>query len=217
MKKISLLAGATAFAALALVPNAASAQSTPWSVRLGATEIRMASQSDAFTALGLDFPSDAVDVGNKAIPEIDVYYSFTPNIVAQLVLTYPQIADVTLGGPTKGASLGTFKFLPPTLVGQYHFLPGQMFDPYAGVGVNFTWITSVNLGVAGVPLDLKKTSFGAALNVGGDLNLDKNWFLNADIKYINPLQSDVLLPSGSTLTTVKVNPTLYSLGVGYHF
>jgi outer membrane protein len=213
----SLLGAAAALAVLAN-PGVASAQATtPWSVRLAGTYIHMADQSDAFTALGLNFPSNVVDVGNKTIPEVDVYYTFTPNIVAQLVLSYPQTANVTLGGPTAGADLGTFKFLPPTLVGQYHFLPGETFDPYVGIGLNFTWITSVNLSVAGVPLDLKKTSFGAALDIGGDFNVDKNWFVNADIKYINPLQSDVLLPSGSTLTTAKLNPFLYSLGVGYHF
>jgi outer membrane protein len=216
MQKSSLLAAASLVAA-ATVPSLALAQSTPWSVRLAGTEVHMADQSDAFSALGLNFPSGAVHVGNKLIPEFDINYAFTPNIVAQLVLTYPQTANVTLGGPTQGASLGTFKFLPPTLVAQYHFLPGQAFDPYVGAGINYTWITSVHLGVAGVPLDLKKSSFGAALNVGGDFKIDKAWFVNADVKYINPLQSDVLLPDGSKLTTAKLNPLLYSLGVGYRF
>jgi outer membrane protein W len=30
----------------------------------------------------------------------------------------------------------------------------------------------------------------AALDVGGDVNLDKRRFVNADIKYITPLESD---------------------------
>jgi len=216
MKKLGIISIGAALLAAAAIPGLAAAQETPWSVRVGVGELHMANKSDAFTALNLNFPADAVHVNNKAIPEVDVYYTFNPNIVAQLVLTVPQSQEVKLGGPTNDASLGTFKHLPPSLVAQYHFLPGTQFDPYVGLGVNFTWITSVNLSVAGVPLDLKKTSFGAVLDVGGDFNVDKRWFVNLDFKLINPLQSDVSA-GGTKLTTAKLNPYLYSLGVGYHF
>lgn len=216
MNRKQLLAALAAAVTLAAGPAAVRAQETPWSVRVGGTFLDMANKSGAFPALGADFPSDAVHVNNKWIPELDVYYAFTPNWVAQLVLTYPQEQEVTLGGPANNLDLGSFKHLPPSLVAQYHFLPGQQFDPYVGVGVNFTWITSVNLSVAGVPLDLKRTSWGSVLNIGGDYNLDKHWFLNADVKYIYPLQSDVTV-NGNELTNVKLNPYLFSVGVGYHF
>jgi outer membrane protein len=212
----NILAPLALAAGIPLLAGPAQAQQTPWSVRLGITELHMANNSDAFSALGLNFPADAVHVNNKAIPEIDIYYTFTPNVVAQLVLTVPQKQEVTLGGPTNGADLGSFKHLPPSLLAQYHFLPGQQFDPYVGAGLNFTWITSVNLSVAGVPLDLKKSSFGAVLDLGCDFNVDKRWFVNADFKWIDPLQSDVSA-GGTKLTTAKLNPFLYSLGVGYHF
>ena len=193
------------------LPCVAAAQQTPWSVRLGVLDLQPANKSDAIPALGV--PDDAIHVNNKAFPELDVFYAFTPNIVAELVLTYPQKQEVTLSG----ANIGSFKHLPPSLVAQYHFLPGRQLDPYIGAGLNFTWITSVHLNVPGVgPLDLTKTSFGAALDVGADYNLDKRWFANADIKYIVPLQSD-LSAGGTKVSTVKVDPFLFSLGVGYRF
>jgi outer membrane protein len=206
--------GLTAGAALlttAIFPALVGAQQTPWSVRLGVLDLQPANNSDPIPALGV--PPDAIHVNNKAFPEIDVFYTFTPNIVAELVLTYPQKQEVTLNG----AHIGSFKHLPPSLVAQYHFLPGQPFDPYVGAGLNFTWIMSVHLSVPGVgPLDLTKTSVGAALDVGGDYNLDKRWFVNADIKYIKPLQSDVSA-GGTKVSTVNLDPFLFSLGVGYHF
>ena len=58
-------------------------------------------------------------VSSKTIPEIDISYFFTPNIAAELILTYPQKHDVTLDGN----NIGTFKHLPPTLSLQYHFMP----------------------------------------------------------------------------------------------
>jgi outer membrane protein len=216
MSRICSTAAAVALFGLAVFSGVATAQETPWSVRLGVTDLHPANKSDAFSALGLNFPADAVHVNNKVIPEFDIYYAFTPNIVAELVLTTPQKQEVTLGGPTNGADLGSFKHLPPSLLAQYHFLPGQVFDPYIGAGVNFTWISSVHMSVAGNTLDLKKSSFGAIFEVGGDVNLDKRWYLNGNIKLITPLQSDVSV-GGTKLTTAKLNPLLYSLGVGYHF
>jgi len=205
------LAAGLVLVVTASLPCVASAQSTPWSVRIGALDLQPANKSDSIPALGV--PADSIHINNKAFPELDVFYTFTPNIVAELVLTYPQRQEVTLSG----AGIGTFKHLPPSLVGQYHFLPGQQFDPYVGVGVNFTWITSVHLNVPGVgPLDLTKTSFGAALDVGGDVNLTRQWFVNVDIKYITPLQSD-LSAGGTKVSTVTVDPFLFSLGVGYRF
>jgi outer membrane protein len=202
---------AVALMAAAALPLAASAQSTPWSVRLGITDVQMANKSDPIPALSV--PTDAIHVGNKTIPEVDIYYGVTPNWVAELVLTYPQTANVTL----EGGSIGSFKFLPPSLLAQYHFLPSDALDPYVGLGLNFTWITSVNLNVAGVgPLDLKKSSFGAIAELGANYNVDKQWYVNANVKYINPLQSDVSA-GGSKVSTAKLDPYLYSLGVGYRF
>jgi len=206
----ALATGMALFAAVTL-PCVAGAQETPWSVRLGATDLQPANRSDSIPALGV--PADVIHIGSKLLPELDIFYTFTPNIVAELVLTYPQKQEVTLSSH----DIGSLKHLPPSLVAQYHFLPGQQADPYVGVGVNFTWITSVHLNVPGVGnLDLTKTSFGAALDVGGDFNVNKHWFLNADIKYIVPLQSD-LSAGGTKVSTLSLDPFLLSLGVGYHF
>ena len=208
----SVLGAAMAMTVAAMAPAPVDAQETPWSVRVAALDLDPANRSDAIPALGV--PADAIHVNNKAFPELDVLYNFTPKIVAELVLTYPQRQQVSVSGV---GDIGTFKHLPPSLVVQYHFLPGGQLDPYAGLGVNFTWITSVHLSVPGVgPLDLSKTSFGAVLDLGADLNFHSRWFASADIKYITPLQSD-LFAGGTKVSTVKVDPLLYSLGVGYRF
>lgn len=204
-----------ALLSLAALPLASMAQSTPWSVRLGATALHMANKSDPISALSV--PADAIHVDNKTIPEFDINYTITPNWVADLVLTVPQTANASITGV---GSIGTFKFLPPTLLAQYHFMPSDAFDPYVGAGVNFTWITSVNMGVgSSIPLDLKKTSFGAAVELGANYNVDKQWYVNADFKYISPLQSDVSTTYGGLgkISVAKLDPYLFSIGVGYRF
>ena len=208
MNKIRSTVAVVAMVGLVAVPGAASAQDSGWSVRLGVLDLQPANKSDGGGPLNL--PADVVHINSKVMPEFDIFYAFTPNIVTELVLVLPQKQEVTL----EGTDIGSFKHLPPSLVAQYHFLPGQQFDPYLGAGVNVTWITSVHL-LDGAG-DLKKTSFGGVLDVGSDYNVDKRWFVNADVKYVIPLQSDVSV-LGTKVTTAKLDPFLYGIGVGYRF
>jgi outer membrane protein len=76
----------------------------------------------------------------------------------------------------------------------------------------------VDLTVPGVgALDLEDSSVGYALQLGLDYNIDKNWSLNFDAKFVQ-IQSDVKLKAtGATVSKVKVDPYLWSIGVGYRF
>ena len=204
MKKSTLI---IALAALGALSGQAMAEQSPWLVRARAVHIAPADKSDAFGAVA----ADAIHVSEKTIPEVDISYFFTPNLAAELVLTYPQKHDVTLNG----ANIGSFKHLPPTLSVQYHFTPDAQFSPYLGAGVNYTRISQVHLldGAA----DLEKNSYGLALQVGVDYKLDKNWSLNLDVKKVQ-IRSDLSLTSdGTKLGTVKVDPWLIGVGVGYRF
>lgn len=210
--KIALLAAALA-ASFALPAIAAEG---PWLVRLRALYLEPADKSDAIPALAV--PSDAITVGSKWFPEVDITYFFTPNVAAELVLTYPQKHTVTiqqsaLGGPV---DIGTFKHLPPTLSLQYHFSPESNFRPYVGAGVNLTWITDVDLAIPTVGrLDTDDTSWGAAFGAGFDYKIDRNLFLNVDVKKVY-IGSDVYL-NGNKVTGISIDPMLYSIGLGWRF
>ena len=185
----------------------------PWTVRVRATYLEMANESDAFSALGINFASGAVHVNSKFIPELDVSYNFTDQFSTELVLTIPQTQDVTLAGVGK---LGTFKHLPPSLLAQYRFFaPSEKFQPYIGAGVNYTLIWGTDLKVTTVPLALEHNSFGYALQAGFDFDLGGGHLLNVDVKKVG-LQSDV--KAGATrLTTAKLNPWLFSVCYGWRF
>ena len=149
-----------------------------------------------------------VEVNNKTFPEIDFVYNFTNNWAAELVLTYPQRHDVTL----QGAKIGTLKHLPPTLTLQYYFAPGAGVNPYVGAGVNYTRFMSVSL-PSGISTD--KDSFGFAAQVGADFEIAKNTYINLDFKRVK-IQSDIKV-NGAKLTTLKVDPNLVSIGIGWRF
>ncbi len=207
MKKIvTLTAAVAALASSFAAPVFAQQAQNPWLVRVRAVNLSPENKSDPIGGQGA---SDQLTINNKLIPEVDISYFFTPNIAAELVLTYPQEQDVRLSGN----KIGSFKHLPPTLTLQYHFMPEAAFSPYVGAGINYTRISSVELPNG---LQLDSSSFGGALQLGVDYKLDKNWLINFDIKKVQ-ISSDVKTASGTKVSNVKIDPWLIGVGVGYRF
>ena len=193
-------------AVCALSSGAAFAQQAegPWMVRVRAVHLDSVNKDS--TGLGLS-------INDKWMPELDVSYFFTPNIAAELVLTYPQKHDLRANGL---GQIGSLKHLPPTLLAQYHFTNFGAFKPYVGAGVNFTRFSSVNFDPAvqaALNPSIKKNSFGGALQIGFDYALDKNWSLNFDVKKVF-IETDVRA-GGTKVGTFKVNPVLVGVGLGY--
>ena len=200
---------AVAIAALsvaALTP--AMAQESPWQVRVRAVNLDPANKNST--------PVADLAVNAKLIPEVDISYFFTPNIAAELILTYPQKHNVKSGDTV----LGSLRHLPPTLTVQYHFMPNDTaIRPYVGAGVNYTNFSSVNLpnlGGAIGQLNVKRSSFGWALQAGMDVPLTKNWSLNVDVKKVQ-IRAEVQAQDGSEVDTLKVDPLLIGVGLGYRF
>ena len=193
-------------AVLGLFAGHVMAEESPWLLRLRAVNISPANKSEPVGGTGA---ADRLHVSSKTIPDVDISYFFTPNLAAELVLTYPQKHDVTLDG----ASIGTFKHLPPTLSAQYHFAPTSAISPYLGAGVNYTTISKVNL-LAGKG-GLEHDSIGLSLQAGVDFKIDRNWSFNVDVKKVQ-LASDVFI-SGARVSKVKIDPVLFGIGVGYRF
>jgi outer membrane protein len=208
VKKIVTIAAAAAAFASSFAAPAAFAQEaqSPWLVRVRAVNISPDNKSDPVGGVGA---SDRLTVSSKTIPEVDISYFFSPNWAAELILTYPQKHDVRLDGE----KIGTFKHLPPTLLLQYHFTPESRFSPYLGAGINYTRISDVHVLNDGASLE--SHSIGGALQAGFDVKIDKHWLVNFDIKKVQ-IQSDVKV-GGTKISTVKIDPWLFGVGVGYRF
>jgi outer membrane protein len=215
---------ALAISALAVtlaVPSLASAQATqadgPWLVRLRAINIDP-NPSNSQTGTGGFVPSNSINISSTWAPEVDISYFFTPNIALELVLTYPQKHNVSVSGVPGVGDVGSIKQLPPSLFAQYHFNTGTPFKPYVGAGLTWFYITDNNLNVNGASiLDVRKSNWGFGLQAGLDYALTKNWYLNADVKYIW-VETELTDTAGLGIDTkLKVNPWVWGLGVGYRF
>jgi outer membrane protein len=204
MKKASTFAAITlALTSLtSLSAQAAGNDTGPWLVRARAVHLDSANKDN--TGLGLT-------IDNKVLPEVDFTYFFTPNLAAELILTYPQ--KQTVNSKAVGGDIGTFKHLPPTLTVQYHCTSLAGFRPYVGAGLNYTNISDVK--ILNGAVNLKRNSYGFAAQVGVDVPVGGGWVLNLDVKKAQ-IGTQVYL-SGADKGSFKVDPLLVSVGAGLRF
>ncbi len=193
-----------------------------WIVRLRAIHISPDDSSGDIEVNGASQPNTGVGVDEDTVPELDITYMFTRNIGLELILGTSS-HDVTARGNL--GSLGRVidtNVLPPTLTLQYHFNPEGTIRPYAGIGVNHTVFYDEKvkgpLDVAGSDVRLD-SSLGFAAQLGVDYMLNNNWFVNADIKYIDLSTTatfhDTL--AGRVEVDVHVDPIIVGVGFGKRF
>jgi outer membrane protein len=205
MKKNTLVC-CLGLATLLTVP-VAQADDSAWQVRARAVYLDFDnSQSDGLPLGG----TTKVEAESRWIPEVDVSYFFTKNIAAELVLTYPQTIDIKVGGSKQGE----IKALPPSLLVQYHYTELGAFQPYAGVGLNYT-IFSDRKNILDGAAEVDSSSVGLVGQLGFDYMINKNWGVNLDVKYIQ-MDTDVKV-GGSKVGSVGLNPWTFGVGATYRF
>lgn len=213
MKSIYL---ATAIAALAAATPAYAEQGD---VLVRARAIVVAPTEDS-SGIEPTFPDDEVSVTNSITPEVDITYFVTDNIGLELIAATSKHDVKGKGGLEPIGELVDTWVLPPTLTLQYHFAPKAKVRPYVGVGLNYTHFYGEDasdalegaIGETKVKLD---DSFGYALQAGVDVDIGKNLFLNADIKYLD-IDTKAKLTTGNLVNRVKVSidPIVLGIGIG---
>lgn len=192
---------------------AATAQSDSWLVRLRAIDVVPDTSSSTISVIG----GHVNHISSQVTPELDFSYFFTKNIAAELILATTRHSVTAHNTALGSVNLGKVSVLPPTLTAQYHFLPKQRFNPYAGVGINVTHFYNVNSGPVATSIHYRN-AVGPALQLGADFQLNDNWSLNIDAKKVF-MSSDVTVytPLATLNTNVRINPWIFGLGVGYRF
>lgn len=138
-----------------------------------------------------------------------ISYFLSPHIALDLLVGLPPEHDIIVAG-TEAAKT---KHLPPIFSVQYHFLPDQQIKPYVGAGLNYTYFFDEQL-KDGNKLKLTD-SFGFALQAGIDYQVTPNWSIGADVRYAD-IKTDVKI-NNVKVGSVDVDPTVYSLNIGYRF
>lgn len=180
---------------------------------------------DSSSGITPTFPNERVSLKSTVVPELDLAYMVSKRIGVELVLTTTK-RKVSGETGTTGAigTLASIKLLPPTLTAQYHFRPDTKVRPYVGAGFNYNMFYDetpsrglVNaVGNTSVRL---KDKIGKAVQLGVDIDITKDVFLNLDVKYIDFTTTARLNTAliGTQSVRVKVNPFIVGIGLGTRF
>jgi outer membrane protein len=183
------------------------AEAGDWIVKFGAHQVSPKSNNGRLAGGALK-----ADVGDDARPTVSLEYFLTPNWGLEVLAALPFEHEVRLNG----ARAAEVKHLPPTVSVQYHFAPGAKVSPFVGVGLNYTRFFSIKEKgpLAGTNLDLSD-SWGAAVHAGVDVAINERWSFMADLRWIS-IETDAKV-NGAKVGTVKIDPWVYGVALGYRF
>jgi len=143
----------------------------------------------------------STNTSSSIIPMLDVAYYLTKNWAIEAICC---VAPHHIQGTgTISSDFARAWLFPPSVMAQYHFTNFGAFQPYLGVGVNFTtfWGTRVNNDTWGIPFvpgaplgglaalssfqwATVAPSWGPVGQIGFDYMFNEHWGVNLDFKYI---------------------------------
>ncbi len=215
----------TALVALAACGVASAQSAGSWSARLGVTHLAPDVSSGNLSAPS--FPNTKVDAKSSTQLSGGITYMVTDNLALDVPLATPFKHDLIGDGAIAGVGkLGSTKAIPATLLLQYRFnAANASFRPYVAAGVTYAHFfgekTTATLngltgGTQANPTTAKvDDKFGALAQLGFVYQFNERWFVDAAYSK-SFLKTKIHLSSGQSIS-VKLNPNVFSLGVGYRF
>ena len=167
-------------------------------------------------------------INNDTQLGLNFAYMVTDHWGVELLAATPFKHNVSIKGtqaPTVAdGKLGSFKHLPPTLSAVYYPMDsGSVFQPYVGLGVNYTTFFDESVSSSAkqrgfTSLNIND-SWGWAAQVGADYMLTDNIMLNGQIRYIDIDTTAYASHKdfGRAKVNVDVKPWVYMVGLGYKF
>ncbi|AFP32654.1 OmpW/AlkL family protein [Marinobacter sp. BSs20148] len=221
--------GVLAAAVMAVAPAAQAFEAGDFILRAGAAQVAPDASSEKLRVGGaplLGLADARVDVDDNTQLGIRATYMFTSNIGLGLLAATPFKHNISGAGDLAAlGKLAEIKHLPPTLTLQYYPMhSSSAFQPYAGVGVNYTTFFEEKMTSDYAPLvgaDIKlDDSVGVAAEVGFDYMLSDNFGLNAAVWWADiNTDTQITLADGTKVDEfeVEIDPMVYMVGFTYKF
>lgn len=193
-------------------PLTASAEQGDWILRSGL--IVVDPKSDNYRVPG---SGERVELDTAVGASIEATYMFANHWGVELFTTAPVRHDYELKGTGGKVDVARSTQIMPTLSLQYHFNPEGTWRPYIGGGLNFTkfFRTEPTMAIAPISRAHMNNTWGLAGQLGLDVGVTDNLFVNAAVRYIDTdthAQAD-----GVDLGRFRIDPLVYQLQLGYRF
>jgi outer membrane protein len=219
----TVLAGGLLFGAAGVTAHEAG----DFIVRAGIAQVDPNDDSDPLRVNGGVLAGTEAEVDDDTQLGLTFTYMLSNHWGVEVLASTPFDHDIEadLGATTVDAGSG--KHLPPTVSLQYYPMEStSKFQPYVGVGVNYTKFFSedvdseleTTLGTTGGDLELDD-SLGWAAQIGFDYEIDEHWLINAAVWYID-LETDAKITFDQPVvitTDVDIDPLVYMISIGYKF
>lgn len=171
-----------------------------------------------------------------ALP-LEVEFTNTGTLKTDSIAPYA-LNNIPTGVPALGREFGEAKALPPVVTLVYRFMYDQPIRPYLGAGIAmlFTYdaeVTNPVLTAVNQPKLEIDPVMGYALQAGVEFNVWKNWWVNADVKFVGGLEAAAkvkgmtvetpglplydVVQVGDASVDVTVDPWVYHIGIGFNF
>lgn len=171
-----------------------------------------------------------------ALP-LTVEFTTTGTLNTDSIAPYA-LGNIPTGVPALGEEFGEAQVLPPVVTLVYRFRMDKAVRPYVGAGIAMLFaydaeVTNPTLTAVSEPELEIDPAVGFAVQGGVEVNFWKNWWVNADVKFIGGLEttatvSDIWVETpglplyevarvGDATMDVTVDPWVYHIGVGFNF
>lgn len=228
------LLGASLIAMALATPLAQAHQAGDLIIRAGAATTAPNEDSGQLKLDGAKVASTKATLDSDTQLGLAFAYMLTDHVGIELLAATPFQHTVGVRGVSAATGiagldgkLADVKQLPPTLSLQYYPLaPTSRFQPYAGVGINYTLFYDEDLSGARKQQgfnNLKiQDSVGFAGQLGFDYMLSEHMMVNASVWYVDidtkaSVDGPTALGVGRTKVDLEVDPWVYMVGVGYKF
>jgi len=190
----------------------------PFQLRVRGVFFEPTASSDNFnlTTTGGATTSNDLKLAGKFYPEFDGELYFSDHWSTEVALPFATQMSIKLSG----RQIGTEKLMPITWTAKYTFKEFDPWRPYVGAGIhitNFSYPTAnIPAGyTAAGPISTDDTAYGFVLQGGVDWKISHSVFLNADLRYLTHVDPSVNSAAG--IQSLKIDPLLISIGIGYRF
>ncbi|MET0533536.1 MAG: OmpW family outer membrane protein [Steroidobacter sp.] len=171
-----------------------------WTARIGVHPVNP--QSNSHT----DFT-----IENASGLSLGATYLFSRHWGAEFFSAFPMAHELH---EPDAARVGSFKMIPSSATIQYYVSDAaDVFRAYGAIGVAHTTFGSEKTSGALSDHAMKLAdSTGMTMALGLDVNLDSNWYVNLDARWMD-IDSDLTL-DGAASGQLQIDPYLFGLSVG---